>query len=44
MTKAPVTIGMRPPHPGAFIRDKILEPFNLKVRRFLLFCPRRIVV
>ena len=31
MTKAPVTIGMRPPHPGAFIRDEILEPLNLSV-------------
>lgn len=31
MTEAPVTIGMRPPHPGAFIREEILEPLNLSV-------------
>ena len=31
MTDAPVTVGMRPPHPGAFIRDEILEPLNLSV-------------
>ena len=31
MTDAPVTIGMRPPHPGAFIRDEILDELNLTV-------------
>lgn len=31
MAEAPVTIGMRPPHPGAFIREEILEPLNLSV-------------
>lgn len=24
-------IGMKPPHPGAFIREEILEPLNLSV-------------
>lgn len=31
MTDAPVAIGMRPPHPGAFIREEILEPFDLSI-------------
>lgn len=31
MAEAPVAIGMRPPHPGAFIREEILEPLNLSV-------------
>ena len=31
MTDAPVTIGMRPPHPGAFIREEVLEPLHLSV-------------
>ena len=44
MTDAPATIGMRPPHPGAFIRDEILEPLNFTVRRFLWFFPRRLVI
>lgn len=26
-------IGMKPPHPGAFIREEILEPLNLSVAR-----------
>ncbi len=33
MTKAPVTIGLRPPHPGVFIREEILEPLDLSVAR-----------
>ena len=31
MSKAPRQIGMTPPHPGAFIRDEILEELNLSV-------------
>lgn len=31
MTDAPSTIGMRPPHPGAFIREEVLEPLHLSV-------------
>jgi addiction module HigA family antidote len=31
MTDAPATIGMRPPHPGAFIREEVLEPLNLSL-------------
>jgi addiction module HigA family antidote len=31
MTDAPVTIGMRPPHPGAFIREEVLDPLALSV-------------
>lgn len=31
MTDAPVTIGMRPPHPGVFIREEVLEPLDLSV-------------
>jgi antitoxin HigA-1 len=31
MTDAAVTIGMRPPHPGAFIREEVLEPLDLSV-------------
>ncbi len=26
-------IGMKPPHPGVFIREEILEPLNLSVAR-----------
>ena len=33
MTKAPVTVGMSPPHPGVFIREEILEPLDLSVAR-----------
>ena len=31
MTEAPLPIGMRPPHPGIFIRNEVLEPLNLSV-------------
>jgi addiction module HigA family antidote len=33
MTDAPIKIGMRPPHPGAFIRDEILDELGLSVTR-----------
>lgn len=31
--EAPVKIGMKPAHPGAFIREEILEPLGLSVAR-----------
>ena len=31
MDDAPVKIGMRPPHPGAFIREEILSELGLTV-------------
>lgn len=31
MTKTAFDIGMRPPHPGSFLRDEVLEPLNLSV-------------
>ena len=31
MTEATITIGMKPPHPGVFIREEILEPLDLSV-------------
>src|SRR5215469_979456 len=31
MSRAPAGIGMTPPHPGAFIREEILEPLDLTV-------------
>ena len=33
MTKGPVKIGMKPPHPGAFVREEILAPLDLSVSR-----------
>jgi addiction module HigA family antidote len=33
MSDAPIKIGMRPPHPGAFIRDEILDELGLSVTR-----------
>lgn len=33
MTEGPLQIAMRPPHPGDFIREEILEPLNLPVSR-----------
>ena len=33
MTDAPVTIGMRPTHPGAFIREEIIEELGLSVSK-----------
>ena len=31
MSRAPARIGMAPPHPGAFIREEILEELGLSV-------------
>ena len=31
MTDRAVTIGMRPPHPGVFIREEVLEPLDLSI-------------
>lgn len=31
MTEATITIGMKPPHPGVFIREEILEPLDLSI-------------
>jgi addiction module HigA family antidote len=33
MGKAPVKIGMKPPHPGRFVRDEILDELGLTVAR-----------
>ena len=33
MTGTVHTIGMKPPHPGAFIREEVLEPLGLSVVR-----------
>ena len=33
MTQAPDKIGMKPPHPGIFIREEILETLDLSVAR-----------
>ncbi len=33
MSDKPVKIGMRPPHPGDFIRTEILDELNLSVTR-----------
>jgi addiction module HigA family antidote len=33
MDEAPIKIGMRPPHPGGFIRDEILEELGLSIAR-----------
>lgn len=33
MTEAIEKIGMKPPHPGAFIRDEILDELNLPVSK-----------
>lgn len=31
MPDAPVHVGMKPPHPGIFIREEVLEPLNLSI-------------
>ena len=31
MQTAPIKVGMKPPHPGVFIREEILEPLSLNV-------------
>ena len=33
MTAIPVKVGMKPPHPGAFIREEILAPLGLSIAR-----------
>src|SRR5205807_6653971 len=33
MSEAPIKIGMAPPHPGAFIRDEVLEELGLSVSK-----------
>jgi len=33
MNEAPIEIGMRPPHVGAFIRDEILDELQLSVTK-----------
>jgi addiction module HigA family antidote len=33
MSEAPAKIGMRPPHPGTFIREEVLEELGLSVSR-----------
>ena len=33
MDKASLKIGMRPAHPGIFVREEILEPLNLSIAR-----------
>jgi addiction module HigA family antidote len=33
VNEAPDKIGMKPPHPGIFIREEILEPLSLSVAR-----------
>jgi addiction module HigA family antidote len=33
MNEAPVKIGMRPPHVGAFIREEILEELDLSIAK-----------
>jgi antitoxin HigA-1 len=33
MSDAPIKIGMRPPHPGVFIREEVLDELGLSVTR-----------
>ena len=33
MSEAPARIGMRPPHPGSFIREEILNELGLSISR-----------
>ncbi len=33
MTSRPIKIGMKPPHPGAFIREEILDELGLSIGR-----------
>jgi len=33
MTEEPITVGMKPPHPGSFIRTEILDELGLSVAR-----------
>ena len=31
MAETPIKIGMKPPHPGVFIREEVLDPLDLTV-------------
>ena len=33
MMDSPVKIGMRPPHPGSFVKEEVLDPLGLSVTR-----------
>ena len=33
MSEAPAKVGMKPPHPGSFIREEILDELGLSVAR-----------
>jgi len=33
MSDAPAQIGMKPPHPGAFIREEVLDELGLSIAR-----------
>ena len=33
MSATPMKVGMKPPHPGTFVREEILEPLSLSVTR-----------
>ena len=33
MSEEPVKVGMRPPHPGVFVREEILDELGLSVAR-----------
>jgi antitoxin HigA-1 len=33
MARASIKVGMKPPHPGSFVKDEVLEPLNLSVSR-----------
>lgn len=33
MTAASIRIGLKPPHPGRFVRDEILDPLDLSIAK-----------
>jgi addiction module HigA family antidote len=33
MADAPMKLGMRPPHPGTFVREEVLEPLGLSMAK-----------
>lgn len=33
MAKKPVKVGMKPPHPGEFVREEVLVPLNLSITK-----------
>ncbi|MDP6257514.1 MAG: HigA family addiction module antitoxin [Rhodospirillales bacterium] len=33
MRKDPIKVGMKPPHPGEFIREEVLEPLELSITK-----------